>query len=108
MAGSSLKWDDRKLKKEVALTAYQKIEKGLIMIESDAKRLVRVDTGRLRSSLTHEIEVVGNKIIGRTGTNVNYAIPQEYGTSRMSAQPYLRPSLKKNIPRIRQSFRGQR
>ncbi len=107
MAGN-VKWDDRKLKKEVALTAYQKIEKGLIMIESDAKRLVRVDTGRLRNSLTHEIEVVGNKVIGRTGTNVNYAIPQEFGTSKQSGHAYLRPSLKKNIPKIRQSFRRKR
>ncbi len=104
---SSFRWDDRKLKKEVALTAYQKIEKGCIMIESDAKRLVRVLTGNLMNSITHEVEVVGKEIIGRTGTNVNYAIPQEFGTSKMSAQPYLRPALKKNIPKIRQMFKGR-
>ena len=27
------------------------------------------------------------------GTNVSYAVHQEYGTSKMAAQPYLRPAL---------------
>ncbi len=114
-----VKWNARKLKREVALTVHQKIEKAAIMIESDIKRSFvtspspaggppGVDTGRLRTSITHEVERSGKEIIGRVGTNVDYAIPLEYGTSRMAARPFLRVGLNKNIPKIRQLFRRKR
>jgi len=64
-------------------------------------------TGRLRASITYEIETGKDEIIGKVGTNVKYASNVEFGTSKQSAQPYLRPSLKKNIPKIKQLFRGK-
>jgi len=64
-------------------------------------------TGRLRASITHEIEEVKNEIIGKVGTNVEYASNVEFGTSKQSAQPYLRPALKKNLPKIKQLFGGR-
>jgi len=103
---ASFKWDDSKLKREVANTVHQKIEKACLMVESDDKRICPVDTGRLRASLTHEIETAVNEVVGRVGTDVDYSIFVEYGTSRQSAQPYLRPALKKNIPAIKQLFKG--
>ena len=102
---SSFKWDARKFKVEVDNTIHQKIEKACFMVESDAKRFVAVDTGRLRSSITHEITESKDEVRGVVGTNVDYAIPQEYGSSKMSAHPYLRPALAKNIPAIKQLFR---
>jgi len=36
------------------------------------------------------------------GSNVEYAIPQEYGTSTQSGHPYLRPALEKNKGKIKQ------
>ena len=47
--------------------------------ESYAKQDAPVDTGRLRNSLTHEME--GEDTID-IGSNVEYAIYQELGTSR--------------------------
>lgn len=76
-------------------------------MRDDAKREVRVDTGRLRASITHEVEKTKNEIIGRVGSNVEYAIPQEYGTSKMSAHPYLRPALEKNKGKIKQLLGGK-
>ncbi len=107
MAGN-VKWDDRKLKQQVAAAAAGGgMERAVLMVESDAKRFVAVDTGRLRSSITHEIERSKNEIVGRVGTNVVYGIVQEYGSSRMPAHPYLRPSLAKNLNKIRQLFGGK-
>jgi hypothetical protein len=43
------------------------------------------------------------------GTDVQHAAPNEYGTSRMSAQPYLRPSAERaarNIGTIAQQANG--
>ena len=131
MAGSSLKWDDRKLKKEVAFTTEQKMIKAGFMIEKDAKYFVKIDTGRLRSSISVNWTGSGmteGKIENKAkpgdgikqptskpkefsvvvGSNVNYAIPQEFGTSKQSAHPYLRPALAKNLTRIRQLFGRKR
>ena len=49
---SSFKWDDSKFKKKVIFTTEQKMIKAGFMIANDAKRMVKVDTGRLRSSIS--------------------------------------------------------
>lgn len=67
--------------------------KRAIRVESAAKRACPVDTGRLRSSITHAVEQDGRGLVAIVGTNVEYALPVELGTFRMRAQPFLRPSL---------------
>lgn len=57
------------------------LEEACILVENDAKRLCPVDTGQLRSSITHEIE----DNIGVVGTNVMYAPYIEYGTGLFSS-----------------------
>jgi len=104
---SSFKWDDSKLRTEVNQKVKANMEKACLLVENDAKRFVAVLTGNLRGSITHEIKVTKNEVKGVVGTNVNYAIPQEYGTSKMAAHPYLRPALKKNIPKIKQLLGGK-
>lgn len=57
-------------------------------IVNQEKALSPVDKGLLRSSIKWEKEGK-SEIVG--GTNVEYAIYQEYGTRKMSAQPFMRP-----------------
>jgi HK97 gp10 family phage protein len=64
-----------------------------VAIEAGAKRRCPVDTGRLRSSITHEIGISGRSVEARVGTNVEYAAYVELGTRRTPSQPYLRPAL---------------
>lgn len=70
------------------------IEQALIAIgmtaETYAKENCPVDTGRLRNSITHEVEMGDKSAI--IGTNVEYAAFVELGTSKMRARPYLRPA----------------
>lgn len=49
------------------------MERRLIRIQNDAKRRCPVDTGRLRNSISHEIVVERGALVGRVGTNVQYA-----------------------------------
>lgn len=70
------------------------IEQALIAIgmtaETYAKEKCPVDTDRLRSSITHEVEMGDKSVV--IGTNVEYAAFVELGTSKMRARPYLRPA----------------
>jgi HK97 gp10 family phage protein len=50
-----------------------------------------VDSGRLRSSVGHEQTDEGVRV----GTAVTYAIPLEYGSSRMKPRPFIRPALER-------------
>ena len=68
-----------------------------LIVEGAAVLVCPVDTGNLRSSITHE--VVDDEE-ARVGTNVDYAPHLEYGTVKMAAQPYLRPSLDSNKSQI--------
>lgn len=65
-----------------------------IRVESAAKRLCPVDTGRLRASITHDLSEDVRGLFAQVGTDVEYAKYVELGTSRMSAQPFLRPALR--------------
>lgn len=62
-----------------------------LQAEGYAKMLCPVDTGRLRNSITHRTETSEQKEY--IGTNVEYAAYVEYGTSKMKAQPYIKPAV---------------
>jgi hypothetical protein len=64
-----------------------------VRVESKAKMLCPVDTGRLRSSISHTVGRDDRGLWATVGTNVDYAMAVEYGTFRQRAQPYLRPAL---------------
>lgn len=49
-----------------------------------------VDTGRLRASVTHQLDTSTDSVY--IGTNVEYAPYIELGTRKMKARPYLRPA----------------
>jgi len=65
-----------------------------LRVQNRARELCPVDTGRLRSSIqTSGLQRDGRGAYIKVGTNVFYAGFVEFGTSRMPAQPYLRPAL---------------
>jgi HK97 gp10 family phage protein len=69
------------------------LAKAAVRVERRAKQLAPVDTGRLRSSVTHEVGRDGRGLVATIGTNVNYAPYVEFGTRRMRPQAFLRPAL---------------
>lgn len=58
--------------------------------EGYAKKEAPVDTGNLRNSITHAVEM--DEKAAYIGTNVEYAPYVELGTSRAKAQPFLKPA----------------
>ena len=72
-----------------------------------AQDLAPVDTGNLKSSLTHEaqsndVEIVGTSNQKAPYKNVDYAPFVELGTVKMRAQPFLRPAIEQNQRTIRE------
>lgn len=70
------------------------LEQKAIQVERTAKHLCPYRSGRLRASITHGLGVDAKGLFAVVGTNVEYAPYVELGTSRMAAQPFLRPALK--------------
>jgi HK97 gp10 family phage protein len=77
---------------EILRAFEQATERGLekigLVAEGYAKKLAPVDTGRLRNSISHEVD--GQDVY--IGSNVEYAPYVELGTARQKAQPFLKPA----------------
>ena len=73
---------------------------GASVVLSQANDLVQVDTGYLKGSLDFE---VGSDDADIFDTAI-YAAAVEYGTSKMAAQPFLRPALDNNKDNIIKIF----
>lgn len=71
--------------------------------ENAAKRKCPVDTGRLRASISHRVEVdqSENVVVGVIGTNVEYAVYQEFGTERVPPRAFLRGGVDEAIRGMR-------
>lgn len=74
----------------------------MFSVERHAKRLAPVDTGRLRAGIHVSPKKPSVKIT--VSDSVEYGVHQEFGTSTMRAQPFMRPArdiaLKVDLPRI--------
>lgn len=65
-----------KLENLANLNVSKALNRACLVVENEAKRLCPVDTGDLRSSITHEV----NNNVGIVGTNKEYAPYVEFGT----------------------------
>ena len=88
--------------KENSEKCKKMIEKTAVKIESKAKYFCPVDTGLLRSSITHSISY--DRLSAEIGTNVDYSSYVEFGTWKMEAQPYLRPAFIETVANIVENY----
>lgn len=78
----------RGLKVNVERTQIYRHNKAMQPAFDLARRLVPVDTGYLKSTIRTEADAEEGRLIA----DADYAGYVEFGTSRMAAQPYLRPA----------------
>lgn len=81
---------------QVTEMTINEIEMTALRIERDAKKIVPVDTGELRGSISTKINKSNESISTDTGTDVEYAEVVEFGGINQRSQPYLIPSFDKN------------
>lgn len=89
---------------KIQIQSVEGAEKLGTMIVNAAKRYAPVDTGRLRSSISHRVETAGGMIYLDVTAPVHYAPHQEYGTRYMPAHPFLRPGLADGASRYLQAM----
>jgi HK97 gp10 family phage protein len=73
-------WKDKKAMSFIRMKAVNKVKLASEFVEGQAKLLCTVDTGNLRASINHKVRTKGNEVIGKVGTNVEYAPYIEFGT----------------------------
>lgn len=66
-----------------------------------------VDTGQLRASITHLVEVEFLKYVGHVGSNLDKATHLEFGTKNMAARPFLRTTLARIQPQLLAIFAAE-
>lgn len=71
-------------------------------LERNAKDIVPVDTGTLMRSINTQMEDGGKTAIIEPDTD--YMTYVEYGTYKMAAQPYIRPSFYKQEPDFKEDI----
>lgn len=85
------------------------LEKIGLAAEGYAKKAAPVDTGRLRNSITHNVDN-GEKSV-EIGSNVSYAVFQELGTRHHSAanggRGFLRPAATEHVDQYRQILKSE-
>lgn len=74
--------------------AASKVSTATDQTADDMTRYVPVDTGALQHTIEPEARgLTGRVYFGDPAEGVDYHLHQEYGTSKMEAQPYARPAL---------------
>ncbi len=110
MSSVTIKSYRKEREKEILEGLQKGLEKVGLIVERQAKINVsqsppshpQVQTGRLRSSITHEVGE-GEVVIG---TNVVYGKYLEFGTSKMPNYPWLFPAVELKKPEIIEALKG--
>lgn len=72
----SIKDAEKKILSEV----YKNMQKACLIVETEAKKNCPVDMGVLRASITSDVEVAHDEIVGVIGSNLEYAPYVHNGT----------------------------
>lgn len=100
-------WQGAKILGEIDAAVQQAMEETAAAVKAEAQSRARVKTGAMRDSINATVSATGSgrrKIVAWIG--VHYGIYNELGTSRMSAQPMLRPAIDLEAPRLRERIRA--
>ena len=74
-----------------------------LAITGEASKLAPVDTSALRNSILSESKMTGDMTF-TVSDGVEYGVYQEFGTSKMAAQPFMTPAIEAWAKRFQDAF----
>ena len=86
---------------------------GKTHIASAAGQAPANDSGTLASSISIDVDVERNAVVGKItayaddGSGGNYGKHLEFGTQKMAARPFMQPALRKSKRKINQIFKRE-
>lgn len=80
------------------------ITKATQLVQRTAKHICPKDTGHLKRNINRKVWGEAYSTVGEVYNPVEYAPYQEFGTSKMQAQPFMRPALKVHEKTIEKGF----
>jgi len=83
----------------------QALKKIGFLVQAESTDGCPVDSGRLKQSITNQVNEDDKSV--DIGTNVDYAVYVHEGTSKQSAQPFIKDAVLKNIDKIKQIAGGE-
>lgn len=94
-----------KITKEMRPKARQIVNEYGNMMMADAVKFAPIDTGALRNSIASESKMI-DELTYRISDGVEYGVYQEFGTSKMGAQPFMRPAIDLWKDKFMKAFEG--
>ena len=91
-------WKPSGFKQKTYMECVTWLHTSLTELTALSKKYCHVDTGRLRSSITWEVDEF--RLTGKYGSNVEYTKYQEEGTSKMPGVHFLERSLQELKPKL--------
>ena len=98
MANVTYKSNRKNVDTELARLFYLTLTGAGEIVSGKAKQLSPKDTGRLINSIDYQVNPADREVI--IGSPLEYAPYQELGTSKIGAQPYLKPGMLKSASSI--------
>lgn len=105
-SGFRFEWRGHQVAVQLEAAIEAACEETAAAMEAEAKSRARVDTGEMRDSITGTVETVpsGRQILLAIGAD--HGIFHELGTSRIPAQPMIRPAIDVEGPKLGQRIRA--
>lgn len=96
------KWYIKELIAKVDKDIHDKLTLAGELVSSSAKKNAPFKTGTLRDSINYKVDDADKSVT--VGTNVHYAVFQEFGTKYIKPTWFLTRGLAENLAKIRQIF----
>ena len=101
LRGGLRSWHGEAIKRRAEAAAKAGIDETLAACVARAQASAPVDTGFLRASaFVRQAVLTASGMLGHWGFSAAYAAYVEFGTVRMGAQPYIRPAMDIEYPKL--------
>lgn len=103
---SQFVWNGEVIAAQLEAAIEAGMEETAVAAKERAQELARIKTGEMRDSIDAVVEKVANGFSLDLSVGTDHGLFNEIGTSRMPAQPMIRPAADSEFPKIAERVRA--